>query len=97
VFKVNLHSLGGVAKLANAFGTFCMDMPKVQSDAKARIHRGKHQQASTEVPSTVGLNSINNFALSFQPVIHRVAVAFPSAQKEVIGTKTDFLFYDRFY
>jgi hypothetical protein len=28
---------------------------------------------------------------------HNVAVASPSAQKEVIGTKTDFVFYDRFY
>ncbi len=57
----------------------------------------KRHQASTGVPNTVGLYSVNNFALSRKPVIHRVAVAFPSAQKEVIGTKTDFVFYDWFY
>jgi len=45
----------------------------------------------------VGLDSINNFTLSLKPVIHRVAVASPSTQKEVVGTKTDFVFYDRFY
>src|ERR1700747_2797212 len=57
----------------------------------------KRPQVSTGVPNTVGLYSINDFALSLKPVIHRVAVSFPSAQKEVIGTKSDFVFYDRFY
>ena len=64
-------------------------------------HHCLHQEAPNwrqlGVPNTVGLYSINNFALSLKPVIHRVAVAFPSAQKEVIGAKTDFVFYDRFY
>jgi hypothetical protein len=64
-------------------------------------HHCLHQEAPNRrqlgVPNTAGLYSINNFALSLKPVIHRVAVAFPSAQKEVIGAKTDFVFYDRFY